>query len=135
MADPSDYRAVRWSAKLDFDNVASAEAARQLVTLQGALVTDALTPNYVLNGFRVLRTSGTDGALTVTIRYYATNAATQKIYEVALACAANNDIILKTDLAIPLNLSQYVGLYVTIEDDGADTDYDVDTLFTPLRVV
>jgi len=31
--------------------------------------------------------------------------------------------------------TEYVALYVTIEDDGADTDYDVDTLLTPLRTV
>jgi len=133
MGNPLDSRVARWSAKLDFDNVAGSEASRQLVTLQGS--PSALGAGHTLNGFRVLRTSGTDGALTVTIRYYATDAATQKVYEVALACTANNDIILKTDLAIPLNLAEYVALYVTIEDDGADTDYDVDTLLTPLRTV
>ena len=135
MANPSNPRAARWSAKLDFDTVAGSESARQLVTLQGAAVSDVIPPAYVLNGFRCLRTGGTDGSLTVTVRYYATNAATQKVYEIALTIPANNDISLKTDLAIPLNLASYVALYATVEDNGADTTYDLDTLLTPIVVV
>ena len=132
MADPGDGRAPRVCAKLDFDNVGGSESAKTTVTRQGG---GTITSAYVLHGFLLRRTSGTDGSLSVTVRFYDDDAAGALLYELTATLAANNGIMLKTGLEIPLGMPAFVALRASVQDDGADTDYDLYTYLHPNRVV
>jgi len=122
-SNPANPKADRVSAELVFDNVAGSESDATPVTLQGG----ASVPNTaVLHGYRIVRYGGTDGSLTVTVRLYESESGGDTIlFELAHTIAANNDLGLKTGIDLPLNTPAYGGLYVSVEDDGADTDYKV----------
>ena len=133
MADPSDPRAARVCTKLAY-TPAGAESARQTVTLQGG---GTVTPAYMLAGFRLVRTGGSAGSLSVTVRYFEATGSEQDdlVYERAATIAADGDPMISTGLEIPLNGPDFAALTASVQDSGADQTYKLYTFLSPIRVV
>jgi hypothetical protein len=134
MANPSDPRAARVSEQQTYTNVTSSETALQEVQLQGSVATG---PNFILHGYRLVRTGGSAGTIVSTVRFYEAGAGGNSIvYELDHSLAAVGDLGLKTGLEIPLNTENFASLNASMQNDtGTDNDYTLDVYLYPLRVV
>jgi hypothetical protein len=134
MANPPDPRVARVSAQQTYTNVTSSETALQEVQLQGGTSPGS---NYILHGYRLVRTGGTSGTIVSTVRFYETGSGGNDIiFELAHSLAAVGDLGLKTGLEIPLNTANFASLNASMQNDaGTDNDYTLDVYIYPLRVV
>lgn len=128
MANPNDNRAIRLSAAITFSNVTSSETARQAVTFQGG---GAINESWVLDGFLLMRTGGTGGAIVSTLRVWDASSSGVNVYQNNKTLSANNDSAGSTGLGMPLNTAAFSQLNVSLQNDaGTDQDY---TLYLILK--